>query len=132
VIVLDASVLVAALAEDTDGGRAAAGAIGADDEWAAPDHLLVEVTAALRSLRLGRKLSEERATAALRFLRRAEFTRVDSRLLLARMWELKDNLSAYDAAYVAAAEALDVPLVTTDRRLAGAAGLRCEVRVPGR
>ena len=53
-----------------------------------------------------------------------------TRLLLERMWELRDNLSGYDAAYVAAAEHLEAPLVTTDKRLAAAPGLRCEVRTP--
>lgn len=48
---------------------------------------------------------------------------------LGRMWTLRDNLSAYDAAYVALAELLDCPLVTTDARLSRAPGLRCEVRV---
>lgn len=49
--------------------------------------------------------------------------------LLRRMWELRDNLSAYDAAYVAAAEAHDCALLTSDGRLAQAPRLRCEVRL---
>jgi len=51
-------------------------------------------------------------------------------LLLGRMWELRDNLFGYDTAYVAAAEHLGVPLVTSDKRLAAAPGIRCEVRIP--
>ena len=54
------------------------------------------------------------------------------RLLAPRVWELRDNLSAYDASYVALAEALQIPLVTTDARLARAPGIRCEVEVSGR
>lgn len=50
--------------------------------------------------------------------------------LLGRMWERRDNMSGYDAASVAAAEHLGVPLVTSDKRLASAPGLRCEVFVP--
>jgi predicted nucleic acid-binding protein len=50
--------------------------------------------------------------------------------LAARVWELRQNLTSYDAAYVALAEAIDVPLVTFDRRLARASGIRCTVRVP--
>lgn len=46
------------------------------------------------------------------------------------MWELRGNLTAYDAAYVAAAEAYECPLLTTDGRLARASGLRCAVDVP--
>jgi predicted nucleic acid-binding protein len=49
--------------------------------------------------------------------------------LLARMWELRDNLSAYDASYVALAEALRCRLVTADARIAGAPGVRCAVTV---
>ncbi len=49
--------------------------------------------------------------------------------LLPRIWQLRDNLTAYDAAYVALAEALGAPLVTADARLARAAGVRCEVEV---
>jgi predicted nucleic acid-binding protein len=50
--------------------------------------------------------------------------------LAARVWELRQNLTSYDAAYVALAEAIDVPLVTFDRRLACASGIRCTVRLP--
>ena len=50
--------------------------------------------------------------------------------MLDRMWQLRDNLTGYDAAYVAAAELLGVTLVTGDRRLAAAPGLRCPVVVP--
>jgi predicted nucleic acid-binding protein len=50
--------------------------------------------------------------------------------LAARVWELRQNLTSYDGAYVAFAEAIDVPLVTFDRRLARASGIRCIVRVP--
>jgi predicted nucleic acid-binding protein len=49
--------------------------------------------------------------------------------LLPRVWELCDNLSAYDACYVALAEALETPLLTADRRLATAPGIRCTVEV---
>jgi predicted nucleic acid-binding protein len=55
---------------------------------------------------------------------------VPTLLLLDRMWELRHNFSGYDAGYVAAAEYVGVPLVTSDRRLAAAPSLQCEVRVP--
>ena len=54
---------------------------------------------------------------------------VDIAPLVERMWRLRGNLTAYDAAYVAAAELLSCPLVTGDGRLAKASGVRCEVRV---
>jgi predicted nucleic acid-binding protein len=55
--------------------------------------------------------------------------RASHRPLLARCWELRDNLSVYDAAYVALAEALGTPLLTADARLAKAPGLKCAVEV---
>jgi predicted nucleic acid-binding protein len=55
--------------------------------------------------------------------------RASHRPLLARCWELRDNLSVYDASYVALAEALGASLLTGDQRLAGAAGSRCHVEV---
>ena len=73
--------------------------------------------------------------------RRAELARVDlvelplhrapHAPLLARCWELRDNLTVYDATYVALAELLDVVLLTADARLANAPGLRCELDVLG-
>jgi predicted nucleic acid-binding protein len=50
-------------------------------------------------------------------------------LLLRRCWELRDNVKTYDAAYIALAEALGVPLLTADARLANASGIRCEVEL---
>ncbi len=55
--------------------------------------------------------------------------RAAHRPLLVRCWELHDNLTVYDASYVALAEALDVPLLTGDRRLASAPGPRCHIEV---
>jgi predicted nucleic acid-binding protein len=49
--------------------------------------------------------------------------------LLGRVWELRENVTAYDACYIALAEALDVPLVTADARLGLAAGPRCQITV---
>jgi predicted nucleic acid-binding protein len=69
---------------------------------------------------------------ALDVWRRLAVTRYAGSGLLGRVWELRDNLSAYDATYVALAEALGVELVTADARLARAPGVRCAVTVlPG-
>jgi predicted nucleic acid-binding protein len=68
--------------------------------------------------------------AALRSLRLAEIVRVDTAVLLERVWELRANLTAYDAAYVAAAEALGVALLTGDQRLAAAPGRHCTIVTP--
>ncbi len=77
------------------------------------------------------KLSPEAGARAVRRLERVVVTSLSCGPMLDRMWQLRDNLTGYDAAYVAAAELLGVPLVTGDRRrLAAAPGLRCPVVVP--
>ncbi len=129
-IVIDASVLVDALTDDTETGEAAAAALRADDQWAGPDHLVLETAAAIRGRWLGGKIDDERAVAALRSLRLAEIVRVDTAVLLDRVWELRTNLTAYDAAYVVAAEALGVALLTGDQRLAAAPGRHCAIMTP--
>lgn len=128
-IILDASAAVEWLL-----GRSAAIAVAARFEDAdvavhAPAHLGVEVTAALRGLVLGRHTTAERAESALSDLASTDITFHDPMPLLPRVWELRDNLTAYDAAYVALAEVLDAPLVTTDARIARASGLRAAIDV---
>lgn len=83
----------------------------------------------MRGMLLGGKLAEGRARQAIDVLGQLAMTPVATGDLLDRMWELRGNVSAYDAAYVAAAELRAVPLVTTDARLARVSGLRCEIRV---
>lgn len=91
--------------------------------------VFVESYSALRRRHLRGELSEEAFWFGLRFLDAVPLRIRDSRGLLPRMAELVPSVSAFDAAYVALAEVLDVPLVTTDARLARAHGLRCEVRL---
>ncbi len=128
-IVIDASVLAAALTDDGPFGRACRGELAKDAHWAAPDHLTVETFSAIRGLYLGAKITGKRAGEALNALATAVIDRVDILPLLPRMWQLHANLSGYDAGYVAVAELLICPLVTADRRLSLAPGLRCDVRV---
>lgn len=56
-------------------------------------------------------------------------TRYPPRMMLARLWQLRENLTAYDAAYVALSEELDAPLLTLDRRLANATGHRARIEL---
>lgn len=84
---------------------------------AAPHLLDTEVAHVLRKHVLGGRLHEGRAAEALAHLDELVLDRYAARPLLARIWELRHNLSGYDAAYVALAEALDAPLITGDRRL---------------
>lgn len=81
-----------------------------------------------RSVRRG-ELTLRRAGLALADLAALPVSRARHQRLVARCWELRDNLTIYDAAYVALAEALGVMLVTADRRMAGAARIKCKVDV---
>jgi predicted nucleic acid-binding protein len=128
VIVADASIVVRALADDGAPGDLAR-AVLHGQTIRAPHVLDVEVVHALRANVRRGHLDPRRATAAIDDLARSAIVRVPHRRLLPRLWELRDNVSAYDAAYVALAEALGVPLVTADARLANAPGLRCDVEV---
>jgi predicted nucleic acid-binding protein len=128
VLVTDASVLVVALADDgPDGDRVRTRLRG--ERLALPELADLEVASVLRrQLRLG-ALDARRAGLALDDLAALPARRVPHRPLLARCWELRDNLTVYDAAYVAVAEALDATLLTGDTRLGRAPGSRCLIEV---
>jgi predicted nucleic acid-binding protein len=128
VIVADASVVLLATADDGSRGDLARAAMHRQS-IRAPHLLDVEVVHALRANVRRGHLGAERAARAVTDLARSGIVRVPHRRLLRRMWELRDDVSAYDAAYVALAEALGVPLVTADARLASAPGIRCDVEV---
>ncbi len=130
-IVVDASVLVVALADDGPDGDTARTRLRGES-LAAPELIDLEVASVLRrQLRAG-ALDDRRVRLALDDLFGIPMQRAPHRPLLARCWDLRDSLTVYDAAYVALAEALDVPLLTGDRRLARAHGPRCAVEVlPG-
>ncbi len=118
-IVIDASVMVDLLVgPDPDLERDVP-----SDAWHAPAHLDVEVVHALRGLILGRHIGRPRAMDALRDYADLAITRwpLDD-ALRRRCLHLADNLTAYDAGYVALAEGLDCSIVTRDRGLATAAG----------
>lgn len=127
-LVVDASALVLALVDDGPRGDAAREALGTDDEWAAPEHVLVEVMQSLRGLHLAGRLTADRVAEVAALLPGLPVRRVEVAPLLGRIWELKDNLTPDDAAYVAVAESLGAPLVTADLRLSRATGPRCVVR----
>ena len=87
----------------------------------------VEVAHALRGLERAGKVPERTARAALAALTVLRVNQYPVEPFLTRIWELRDNLSAYDATYVALAERLDAPLLTADARLSRAPGVRAEV-----
>ncbi|MEW2384441.1 type II toxin-antitoxin system VapC family toxin [Micromonospora sp. NPDC047707] len=129
VIVVDASALADALVDDGPIGDAARAALTGDPHWAAPAHLLVEVMSVIRGKVLGNKLGLARAQEAIETLPSLVIDEVSTSMLLDRVWQLRGNLSAYDAAYVAVAELMTCPLVTGDGRLAKASGVRCEIQL---
>lgn len=96
----------------------------------APHLLDLEVANVLRRLVQRRVVSDRRAWHALEDLVELALHRYSHVPFVDRIWQLRSNLSAYDASYVALAEALGAPLVTIDQRLAGAPGLRTAVLVP--
>lgn len=126
-IVVDASVLTDALVDDDALGDLARGALGRDDRWAAPEHLVVETFSAIRGRLLGGKISTQRAEDAVAALGAARIELMNVSGILERMWTMRENVSAYDSAYVAAAQALGCTLVTADRPLARASAGRCTV-----
>ncbi|HEX5595932.1 MAG TPA: type II toxin-antitoxin system VapC family toxin [Micromonosporaceae bacterium] len=128
-IVVDASALADALIDDGAVGDAARVALTTDPHWAAPSHLLVEVMSVVRGKALGGKLELSRAQEAVEVLPSLVIDEVETGRLLDRMWHLRANVSAYDSAYIAAAELLACPLVTGDARLAKVNGVHCEIRV---
>jgi len=93
----------------------------------APELVDLEVTSAIRRQCRHRKLAQERAVKALAGLALMPLARISHTMLLNRVWDLRDNLSAYDASYVALAQVLDAPLWTGDAPLSRAPGLACEV-----
>jgi predicted nucleic acid-binding protein len=126
VIVADASVVAPALADDDDDGdRARARLHG--EHIVAPELIDVEVLSVIRKGLLAGILDQRRAAMAIADLGRFRIDRVTHRPLLSRAWELRANLTAYDAIYVALAESLDITLVTSDEPLSRAPGFRCEI-----
>jgi Predicted nucleic acid-binding protein, contains PIN domain len=126
VIVVDASVLAVALADDgQDGDNARRRLRG--ESLAAPELVDLEVASVLRrQLRQG-DLNDRRAAQALADLVDVPLERASHRPLLGRCWELRGNLTVYDAAYVALAEALGTTLLTSDARLSRSTGPRCKI-----
>ena len=128
-IVLDASAVVELLLGTATGAgiasRIADPAIGLH----VPHLVDVVVTRALRRLVRLRAISSAAAAAALKDLSQLDLQRHSHEPLLARVWQLRDNLTAYAAAYVSLAEVLDATLITCDSRLAKIRGTRARVEL---
>lgn len=128
-IVIDASVLANVVGDDGADGTMARQELRTAGAVAAPDLVDVETASVLRRRWLAGTLSARRFSAAISDLEDLELDRYPTRALVRRAYELRNNLSAYDAAYVALAELLQCELVTGDRKLKNATGPRCSIRL---
>ena len=127
-IVVDASVVTEAVAGSALGNLEVLGLLS-EEALVAPQLLDLEVLSALKGLLVRDELSERTAGLAVRDLGMLPILRLPHDTLLERCWELRHNLSVYDACYVALAEILSATLLTSDRRLARAPGIRCNVKL---
>lgn len=121
-IVIDASAILEVLLNTTTGNKVAA-LLGRPDETIHAPHLLdIEVPQVLRRYSLAGELDDNRSNQARDDFKSLPIERYPHGPLLERIWQLRDSLTAYDAAYVVLAEALDVRLITCDARLSRSHG----------
>lgn len=127
-LVVDTSAVLAALAAD-EPDPALVRLLADDGDLHGPHLIDTEVLHALRRLTINGAIGDDRAADARGDFAQLALVRYPHEPLNDRVWELRHNLTAYDATFVVLAEALDVPLVTCDRRLGSAPGHRAEVEV---
>lgn len=128
-LVIDASMVVAALADAGSDGRWAESLL-ASDALAAPHLMLAEAANILRRAALAGDVSADVASLAHSDLLDLRVELFPYNPCAARVWELRDNVTCYDAWYVTVAELLDAPLATLDGRLANSPGPRCRFLLP--
>ena len=128
-IVLDASAAIEWLLQTSTGQRVEQQIFSHSESLHAPHLLDVEIIQVLRRLVRERVVSVPRADQAITDLLDLRINRYPHFVLLPRIWQLRHNLSAYDAAYVALAEELDAILLTSDARLASASGHTAQIHV---
>lgn len=128
-VVIDASVVAAALVDSGNEGRWAESII-IEDYAVAPELVLVETSNVLRRLERARVISSFEANSAYRDLMRLDLELFPFGPFAERVWALRDNLTSYDAWYVALAEALGSAFATLDKRLVSATGPTCRFITP--
>ena len=121
-IVIDASALLEVLLQTPASGRVADRLFDTNETLHTPHLLDLEVAQVLRRYTLSGEMDAERGGQALEDFCDLNLNRYPHDVFLPRIWTLRHSLTAYDAAYVALAEALDAPLITRDAALAGASG----------
>lgn len=128
-LVVDASVIVAALIDDGDDGQWSA-AVLQGQALMAPHHMPIEAANILRRATLAGDISSDAASLAHADLVQLRVELFPYGPLADRCWQLRGNVTTYDAAYVALAEQLHAPLATLDERLASSPGPRCSFQTP--
>lgn len=128
-IVVDASVLANIVGDDGPAGDAARARLRAARAASVPDLADVETMAVLRRLWLTSELSLNRFREAVDDLIALAVVRYEVSRFMPRAFELRANVTPYDACYIALAESLQCTLVTADARLARAPGIRCDIEV---
>ena len=128
-IVVDASALLEVLLRTPAGLSVERRLFGSGQTLHAPHLLDLEVAQVIRRYAATGNLDQERGRAALADMMDLPLRRYPHDFLLPRIWQLRDNLTAYDASYVALAELLDAPLVTRDARLATSSGHSAHVEL---
>lgn len=129
-IVVDASAVLDLLLRSAAGDRVLERIDEPGETLHAPHLLDPEVLQGLRRYHRQGALTDQRAAQALDDFEDLAIVRYPHDVLTRRVWQLRHNVTAYDACYIALAEALDAPLLTTDRRLGAASGIRARVIVP--
>ncbi|MCC9310915.1 type II toxin-antitoxin system VapC family toxin [Kitasatospora sp. RB6PN24] len=130
--VIDSSALVTVLVYDDPRAAAVEARLRKGDAFFAPTLLDYEVLSALRGIaRSDSRLTDDVIANALADLQDLPVRRMRADSLLPRIWQLRHNCSAYDAAHVALAESLEASLITCDARLGAASQVRCPVEVIG-
>lgn len=127
--IVDASVIAHALVTPEEIGNLSRQLLDRSSQIVSPDCLYSEVLAALRKMWLRKTISDEAFLEAVNDLKLIRIYTVDTVELLRRAYELRHNVGAYDAMYVALAEILQCPLITTDTRLSNVSGVRCEIEL---
>ncbi len=128
-IVVDASAILEVLLNTSVSARIAERLFGGNDTLHAPHLLDLETAQVLRRYTLSGDMDAQRGQQAIEDLADLPLTRYPHDVFLFRIWSLRRNLTAYDAAYIALAEALDAPLITRDAALAKASGHRARIEL---
>ncbi len=128
-IVIDASVLANVVGDDGNDGQKARREFRSAGDIAAPELVDVETVAVLRKRWIAGTVSDSRFASAVDDLGQLDLDRYPALRFMRRAYELRANVTVYDAVYVALAEVLGCELLTADRRLANASGPRCAIRV---